>query len=96
MAGSIVVLDPVAPKRDEPQQSRRALDGLAGKVVGFIDNGKPNFNHLVDDLAELLKSRYGVRSTVKHGKRTASIPAPEEVMEDVAGQCDLVITGAGD
>lgn len=96
MPGSIVVFDPVAPKRDGPQQSRRALDGLAGKVVGFIDNGKPNFNHLVDDLAELLKSRHGVKATVKHSKRTASIPAPDEVMEDLAGRCDLVITGAGD
>jgi len=96
MAGSIVVFDPVAPEPDEPRQSRRVLDGLAGKVVGFIDNGKPNFDHLVDDLAELLKSRHGVKSTLKRSKRAASIPAPEEVMKDLAGQCDLVITGAGD
>lgn len=96
MDGSIVVFDPVAPDRNEPQQSRRALDGLTGKVVGFIDNGKPNFNFLVDDLGELLKSRHGVKSTVKYSKRSASIPASEEVMKDLAGQCDLVITGAGD
>ena len=34
------------------EQAQQLLAGLAGKVVGFIDNAKPNFNHLVDDLAD--------------------------------------------
>ena len=38
------VYDPVAPEYSGPQQLRQSLDGLAGKVVGFIDNAKPNFN----------------------------------------------------
>ncbi|MBI3938239.1 MAG: hypothetical protein HY323_14770 [Betaproteobacteria bacterium] len=95
MAGSMVVLDPVAPERNEQQQSRRALDGLTGKVVGFIDNGKPNFNHLVDDLAELLVSKHGVASVVKHRKR-GSVPVPDAVLKELSAQCDAVITGSGD
>ena len=96
MTVNISVYDPTAPELAGVQLQRRALDDLKGKVVGFIDNSKPNFNYLVDDLAELLVSRHGVKSTVKHRKRMASIPAPEEVMQDLAGQCDLVITGSGD
>ena len=96
MTVNISVYDPTAPELAGAQLQRRALDDLKGKVVGFIDNSKPNFNYLVDDLAELLVSRHGVKSTVKHRKRMASIPAPEEVMQDLAERCDLVITGSGD
>src|SRR3990167_7906245 len=96
MTGSILVLDPVAPAGKESRQLRRSLDGLAGKVVGFIDNAKPNFNHLVDDLSKLLVSRYGVRQVITRRKRAASVAAPEAVYQELAGQCDLVITGSGD
>lgn len=96
MAGTVLLFDPTAPRSESRQHARRTLDTLAGKVVGFIDNAKPNFNHLVDDLAELLAGRYGVSRVIKRRKRAASIPAPEEVYNELAGQCDLVITGSGD
>ena len=54
MAGTVLLYDPSAPRSERPQQSDRILTALAGKVVGFIDNAKPNFNYLVDDLADLL------------------------------------------
>ena len=93
---SAEILDPVALAGSVAEHPWRPLDALRGKVVGFIDNAKPNFNHLVDDLAELLASRYGVKRTVKCNKRSPGIPAPEDIMSDVVGQCDLVITGSGD
>ncbi len=90
------IYDPVAPDYSGPQQLRQSLDGLAGKVVGFIDNAKPNFNLLVDDLAELLVGKYGVERVVKRRKRGASEPLPDAVMQELADQCDAVITGSGD
>ena len=96
MTGSVLLFDPTAPRREGGRQVRRALDGLAGAVVGFIDNAKPNFGHLVDDLSDLLVSRYGVRQVIKRRKRAASVGAPEAMYEELAGQCDLVITGSGD
>lgn len=96
MKAKISIFDPTAPGRSDSQQKRHVLDSLKNKVVGFIDNSKPNFNYLVDDLAELLVDKHGVKSTVKHQKRIASIAASEEVMKEFAGQCDLVITGSGD
>jgi hypothetical protein len=92
-----MLYDPTAPRQEAATPGeRRTLADLKGAVVGFIDNAKPNFNHLVDDLAELLGSRYGVRAVVTRRKRSASVPAPEEMLREVAGQCDLVITGSGD
>jgi hypothetical protein len=91
-----LVFDPTAPCRAEPQRWERRLDSLAGKVVGFIDNAKPNFNYLVDDLAEVLLGEYGVGSVIKRGKRIGSIPAPDALINELSAQCDLVITGSGD
>lgn len=91
----MLVFEPAAPDQNKPQPLRRALDGLTGKVIGFIDNGKPNFNHLVDDLAELLASKYGVAAVIKHRKR-GSVPVPDAVMKELSEQCDAVITGSGD
>jgi hypothetical protein len=96
MTGTVLLYDPTAPRMERPEQAEQLLAGLAGKVVGFIDNAKPNFNYLVDDLAELLTSRHGVKRVLKRQKRSASVPAPDEVIKEFAEQCDLVITGSGD
>ena len=91
-----VVLDPAAPSGAGLQRPWKALDSLQGKVVAFIDNSKPNFNHLADDLAELLVSRHGVARVVRHRKRAASVPAPDAVYADIEANVDLVITCSGD
>jgi hypothetical protein len=96
MTGTVLLYDPTAPRMERPEQVEQLLAGLAGKVVGFIDNAKPNFNYLVDDLAELLTSKHGVKRVLKRQKRSASVPAPDEVIREFAEQCDLVITGSGD
>ena len=51
MTGTVLLYDPTAPRAGNPSQLQQLRVSLAGKVVGFIDNAKPNFNHLVDDLA---------------------------------------------
>ena len=96
MTATLLLYDPTAPRRDTPVQVHLALAGLAGKVVGFIDNAKPNFNYLVDDLGEVLTSQHGVARILKRQKRSASMSAPEEIFSEFAEQCDLVITGSGD
>ena len=98
MAGIITLFDPTARRADDDavRAARPALGGLAGKVVGFIDNAKPNFGFLADDLGELLVSKYGVARVVKRRKPSASVPAKSEVIAELASECDVVITGSGD
>lgn len=90
-----LVFDPTAPSRTETRPIAHSLDTLSGKVVGFIDNAKPNFNYLVDDVAERLIARYGVASVVKRCKG-GTLPVPPKMLEELSGQCDAIITGAGD
>jgi hypothetical protein len=76
--------------------ARPALSSLSGTVVGFIDNAKPNFGLLADDIGELLIAKYGARQVLKHRKPAASVPAKPEVIEQFTRECDVVITGSGD
>ena len=73
------------------------MTALAGTVVGFIDNAKPNFNHLVDDLAELLVQPLR-REQVHQAAESARRRCRRRMMciKEFAEQCDLVITGSGD
>ena len=41
-------------------------------------------------------SKYGVARIVKRRKPSASVPAKPEVIEELASECDVVITGSGD
>jgi hypothetical protein len=92
----VLLYDPTAPRRDGTPAKQTKLDTLTGKTVGFIDNAKPNFDHLVDDLGRLLVAKYGVARVVKRRKPSASIPVAPEVVNELAAQCDLIITGSGD
>lgn len=76
--------------------SAGGVASLSGKAVGFIDNTKPNFNHLIDDLADILVEKYGVTRVLKRSKRVQSIPAPENVLAELREEADIVITGSGD
>ena len=49
-----------------------------------------------DDLAELLMSKYGVARVIKRRKPSASVPARQEVIEELSSECDVVIAGSGD
>jgi len=91
-----VIIDPSAPARDEIASRERMPGDLRGKVVGFIDNSKNNFNYLVDDMAEAFVRHYGVARVVKQRKRAASVPATAAILQDIQDNCDLVIAGSGD
>jgi len=94
---TVTLFDPTAPAEESGAESARTgVAGLSGAVIGFIDNAKPNFDYLVDDVAELLVKRHGARGTVKRRKPSASVPARPEVLDGLARECDLVIAGSGD
>jgi hypothetical protein len=95
MGNTLQVFNPQAQRGSDGVKSGRSLDSLQGKVVGFIDNAKPNFQYLVDDLADLLVAKYGVQAVVKHRKR-GQVPVDEGALANLADKCDAVIAGSGD
>jgi hypothetical protein len=69
---------------------------LRGKVVGLLDNSKPNADKLAERFAELLKERYGVTGMITRRKLTAQQGAPKQYLDELASQADFVISGLGD
>ena len=62
--------------------------------VGGVHQDLPE--KLVDDIAALLTEHHGIKAVVKRAKRGASMPAAPEGLDEMARECDLVITGSGD
>jgi hypothetical protein len=96
MSEHTVILEPGAPANATVAAPEGFAGGLKGKVVGFIDNTKPNFDLLARDIADLLTREYGVSRIVTHRKRAPSDPASEPMLRDLQEKCDLVIAGSGD
>ena len=72
------------------------LADLTGKQVGLIDDSKPNGKELLEELADLLKTRYGVADIMYHRKPSASKPADPEVVARMGEECDYAIVAIGD
>ena len=94
----MIVLSP----EGKAQSSAAKIAGIAqftdlrGKVVGFLDNSKPNADKLAERFAELLKEKYGVAGMVTRRKLTAQQGAPKQYLDELASQADFVISGLGD
>ena len=69
---------------------------LRGKVIGLLDNSKPNADKLAERFAQLLKERYGVANVITRRKLTAQQGAPKQYLDDLAAQADFVLSGLGD
>jgi hypothetical protein len=69
---------------------------LRGKVIGLLDNSKPNADKLGDRFEQLLREKYGVAGVVKRRKLTAQQGAPKQYLDELAAQADFILSGLGD
>ena len=75
-----------APRLKDPRVAR----------VGLIDDSKPNARELLEELAGVLKDRYGVVDVMLHRKPSSSKPADPEVIADMGASCDYAVVAIGD
>ena len=69
---------------------------LEGKRVALIENTKFNSDRLLQKIGEILTTEYGAAEARMWRKRNASVPAHEEIIEEVKKTCDVVVAGIGD
>jgi hypothetical protein len=96
----IEVLSPVAGRKlREVSLAPRPAD-LNGKVLGLLDNGKPNAGRLVAEVAERLAMEFRLRAVVSWSKSEGPLgaggPLSEEERARLVSDCDLVINAIGD
>lgn len=90
------VLDPtVQPIPAEGVVADRP-ETLDGKVIGLLANGKLNSEEILALTQEVLADRYEFKGVVARNKRNASRPCPDEIIDELVEQCDVVITSSGD
>ncbi len=92
----IVILDPTSAALTVDVSVAERPTTLNGKVLGLLDNHKMNASGLLDELYELLSSRYEFASVVRRTKPDVSRPCPPETIQELASQCDVVVTAIGD
>lgn len=68
---------------------------LKGKVVGILDNTKEQADVILQTLGEALREKYGASEVIMRRKEHYSKPAPQEMIEEMAGKCDVVICALG-
>ena len=98
MTSYIEVLDPTGVTRQKSIKSSAGVGDLNGKCIGFIDNGKPNYDIFLARLTELLGRRFrfsGMVHAKKKEKDTGVALGPAE-MEKLIKNCDIVLNGICD
>jgi len=68
---------------------------LSGARIGVLDNGKPNAGLLMLTVASQLAQRAG-SPTPLHVVKNAAKPCPEDVLDHLRSEVDVVLTGSAD
>lgn len=90
-----LLLDPTAqPTTTSVALAPRPAD-LRQKRLGLLDNTKANAGELLEAVAALLEGDLEPAEVVRL-RVPATLPADNELLDEIARQCDLVIEAVGD
>jgi hypothetical protein len=93
----IEVLSPEGINEQQTVIVTAGITELDGKHIGFIDNGKPNYDVFLTRLIELLNKKFkfsGITQVRKKEKDTGVALGAAEVQKLVG--CDIVLNGICD
>ena len=94
------ILDPTGRSSGAGRAASLALAprraDLRGARVGLLENRKHNAGLFLEEVGRLLVERHGATGTLLRGKASIVLPAAEEIMDELARECDVVIAGVGD
>ena len=97
MAIQEILLDPTGM---EHQATDRTLSprpvSLKGLTIGLLDNTKPNATMLLREIAKELQEHYGAGESRLYTKDYFGTPLSQPLLEQIVGECDVVITAVGD
>lgn len=78
-----------------PITGAASIPVLAGTRIGLLDNRKPNADVVLERVAERLEARVGTR-VVRRDDKNAAIPCEDQVLEGIAKEVEVVLTGTAD
>jgi hypothetical protein len=92
----IEILDPTVEVATRTVAFVPRPQSLAGKRIGLVENTKFNSDRLLQKIGEVLVEEYGAAGTRMWRKRNASVPAHQEIVEELRATCDVMVAGIGD
>jgi hypothetical protein len=69
---------------------------LSGVKIGLLENGKQNAKRFLEDVATVLRERYGAGEAQLRRKEIFSQPASPELVDELSGLSEVVVIGIGD
>jgi hypothetical protein len=69
---------------------------LSGLRIGLLENGKQNARAFLEDVAALLRVRYGAGEATLRRKENFAQPAPGALVDELSAESDAVVIGIGD
>jgi len=93
------IMDPTGQSSGQDTEglalAQRRAD-LSGATVGLLENGKQNARLFLEEVAGVLRERYGAGEVTLRRKEIFSAPAPPELVDQMSGESDVVVIGVGD
>lgn len=89
-----ILLDPTSERNSEIRARAARLETLAGQKVGLLDIAKARGNVFLDRLEVGLAARGA--EVVRFAKPTFTKPAPVDLRQEIAVQCDAVVEALAD
>ena len=90
----LVVPEAPTPGGIATVDERRIAKG--GIRLGVLDNSKGNADHLLRFIVDRVKARIDVSSVVSLRKASVSLPAPAEILDQLAKEADVVVSAMAD
>jgi hypothetical protein len=89
-----LVLDPTSERSPAQRERLPRLDTLSGRTVGLLDISKPRGDIFLDCLEARLRERGA--DVKRYRKPTFTKPAPPDLRQEIAVQCDAVVEALAD
>jgi len=91
----VKIYSPAGEVGPQPVTLAASPSVLAGRRIGILDNTKPNAGVLLERLGQRLAERTGAEVTLRETKN-AALAAPDDVLERLSKEVELVLTGSAD
>jgi hypothetical protein len=71
-------------------------ESLSGLRLGLLANIKRNAEQFLAEVGSLLEQQHGMATALARKKPDITATAPQQMLDDLAGGCDVVVIGVGD
>jgi hypothetical protein len=92
----IEILDPTVEAATHSLKFVARPGSLAGKRIGLIENTKFNSDRLLGKIGDILVAEHGAAEARLWRKHNASVPAHDEIVQEIRATCDVMVAGIGD